>query len=95
MFAKEQLKELAEAKRLVVLQSDIHRGLLRVEGALLAERLAGVRAARKKLAANRPLLLGGAVIATVLAIRHWRALARWAPSVLTVWKWWNSLGTRH
>lgn len=91
MFAQARLRDLAAAKRLVVLQSDIYRGLVQVEGAALRERLAKVRTAREKVLANRPLLLAGAAVAGVLAVRHWRALARWAPSILTAWRWWKSL----
>jgi hypothetical protein len=91
MFAKARLRELDDTKRLVVLQSDIHRGLLQLESAAVRERLAGFLSARQKLAARGPLLIAGAAVAGVLAVRHWRTLARWAPSVLAAWRWWRAL----
>jgi hypothetical protein len=91
MFSQARLKELDDAKRLVVLQSDIHRGLLRLESAALCRRFTGLRAPPDELAANRPLILAGAAVAGVLAVRYWRTLARWAPSLLTVWRWWRSV----
>lgn len=91
MFAKARLKELDEAKRLVVVQSDIHRGLFRFETAALYGRFANLRSARARITASRPLLVAAAAVAGVLATRHWRTLAQWAPSVLTGWRWFRRL----
>jgi len=94
MFAEARLKELDEAKRLVVLQADVHRGLLQLESAVLREQLARLRSVGGTVTANRPLLIAGAAVAGLLAARHWRALARWVPSVLVAWRWWRRLRSR-
>jgi hypothetical protein len=87
MFTGQRLSELEERKRLLVLQSDMHRGLLRLEAGLWRERLSWVRSTQTTLAAGRPLLLAGGVVAGVVALRHWRSLLRWAPALLTAWRW--------
>jgi hypothetical protein len=87
MFAKARLKELDDIKRMTVLQADTYRSLLQLESAAICERLDSLRSVRAKVAANRPLLLVGATIAGVLALRHWQTLARWAPSVFAAWRW--------
>jgi hypothetical protein len=86
MFAK-QLNELAERRRLLVMESDLHRSLLILERENLRARLAGLRAARERVAAGSPLLIAGGAVAGLLAMRHWRKLARWMPAALTVLRW--------
>ena len=81
MFAKQRLNELAGRRRLLVIEADLHRSLIGLERESLRERLAGLRAARGKAAANRPLLIAGGAVAGLLAMRHWRKLARWIPPV--------------
>lgn len=90
MFAKGRLRELAEMRRLVVLQSEIHRGVLRLEGASLWERFAFLGPVSGKLRSHRALLVTGAALAGVLATRRWRSIAGWIPAGLTVWRWWRS-----
>lgn len=85
MFAQRQLTELAERRRLLVLEADLHRSLIRLE------RLASLQAARTMVATNRPLLIAGGAVTGLLAMRHWRKLARWIPTALTVLSWVQSL----
>jgi hypothetical protein len=90
MFAK-QLNKLAERRRLLVMEADLHRSLLGLERQNLRARLADLRAARERVAAGSPLLIAGGAVAGLLAVRHWRKLARWIPSALTALRWVQSL----
>ncbi|MBI5384512.1 MAG: hypothetical protein HZA90_07460 [Verrucomicrobia bacterium] len=81
------MKELDQAKRLVVLQADLHRHLLQLEAVALRERLAGLGAARATLKSPRPLLVAAGVVAGLLALRKGRALARWMRTAFTAWRW--------
>jgi hypothetical protein len=94
MSARQRLNELAEAKRLLALQGDLHRSLLRLDGCALRARFASLSAARAKLEAGRPLLFAGAVLAGVLAARRWRTLLRWAPTAVAAYRWLCRLTTK-
>lgn len=90
MLSHSRLRELEAAKRLVVLQSDLHRQLLQMETAAWRERLTRAGVAIGGTTPSRPVLAAASVIAGLLAFRHWRALARWAPSAFAAWRWWRS-----
>ncbi len=81
------MNELAERRRLLVLEADLHRSLLDLECENLRARLAGLRAARERVAAGSPVLIAGGTVAGLLAVRHWRKLARWIPAALTALRW--------
>ncbi len=83
MFAQRQLNELAERRRLLVMEADLHRSLITLERESLRARLDGLREARGKVASHSPLLIAGGAVAGLLAMRHWRKLARWIPTALT------------
>jgi len=83
MFAK-KLNALAERKRLIVLESDLHRSLVELECAQLRARLDSARAG---IRLGGPWLLAGGAVAGLVAARHWRGLARWAPRALAAWRW--------
>lgn len=87
MFAQSRLRELESAKRIEVLKSDLHRGILRVECAKVGERLCGFRSTWTRMGVGRPLLLVAAAVAGGLAVRHWKTVVRWAPSALAAWRW--------
>lgn len=87
MFAKPQLNELAERRRLLVMEADLHRSLIGLEREGLRERLAGLQAAREKVASSSSWLIAGGAVAGLLAVRHWRKLARWLPAVLAALRW--------
>ena len=91
MFANQQLNELAERRRLLVMEADLHRSLVGLERARLLERLPRMPAARGQVATNRPLLIAGGAVAGLLAMRHWRKLARWLPAALAAQRWVQSL----
>ena len=94
MLARRRLSELAEARRLVVLQADLHRNLLRLETETLRERFAGLTAARDRLWSGRPVWVAGAVLAGVLAVSRWRTLLRWAPAAATVYRWFRRFAAK-
>ncbi len=87
MAAGQRLKDLEEAKQLLVLQSELHRRLLRLEIDSLHDRFGGVAALGRGLRGNRPLLWGGAALAGILALRRWRTLLRWAPTAAAAGRW--------
>jgi hypothetical protein len=91
MSARKRLTGLAEAKRLLVLQGDLHRTLLRIEGYALRERLADLAMVSEKSRRGRPLVLAGSVLAGILAVRRWRALLRWAPAAVAGYRCLNRL----
>lgn len=87
MFANQRLNELAERKRLLLLEAELHRGLISLECESLQGRLAGLLATRERVASQHPLLIAGGTVAGLLALRHWRKLARWMPAALTTLRW--------
>jgi hypothetical protein len=87
MSAKSAIEELAERRRLLVMEADLHRSLIVVERERLRERVAGWQAARERIARGRPLLLAGGAVAGLLAARHWRKLARRFPAAFAAWQW--------
>lgn len=91
MSPPRQLNELAERRRLLVMEADLHRNLIGLERASLRAQLADLRLAREGVTANKPLLLVGGVLAGWLAVRHAHKLARWLPTALTAWRWLQSL----
>jgi uncharacterized membrane protein YhiD involved in acid resistance len=87
MFATQKLNELAERKRLLLLEAELHRGLIGLERDSLQKRLAGLRTTQERVASNRPLVIAGSTVAGLLALRHWRKLACWMPTALTALRW--------
>jgi len=86
MFAQARLKELAEARRLLVMQSDIHRGLIRLEIASWTGSLDGLDSVRAKIAGHPRLASLGAVLSGLLLMRYRRALVRWTFLGLMSWR---------
>jgi hypothetical protein len=87
MFGKEELKELDERKRLLLLEADLHRSLIELECVNLRKQFAPLGEARDRIAAGGPWLFAGSTIAGVLALRHWRSVIRWAPLAMSTMRW--------
>ncbi len=87
MPAQKQLNDLAERKRLLRLQGDLHRALLQAEFTRARARVKWVNQARENITGNPLLLAGGGALAGFLALRNWRTLAKWAPAALSAWHW--------
>jgi hypothetical protein len=79
--------ELAERKRVLVLQAELHRATLRTELAGVRERLNWLQSAREKVGAASPWLAVGAGVVGILAARRWRIAVRWIPAALTALRW--------
>jgi hypothetical protein len=93
MFARQQ-DELTERRRLLVMEADLHRGLVALERERLRERLAGLQAARNHVAAGGPMLAAAGAVAGLLAVRHWRKLARWIPTAIAALRWMRTRNRR-
>lgn len=91
MSAGHPLMELAERKRLLVLQADLHRTMLRAEGLNACARLSWLNQARHQARAAGPWLAAG--MATVGLVAAWRGykLATWIPRALAAWRAWRRL----
>lgn len=83
MFPSTRLKELAQRKQLLLLQSDLHRELITVERHVLHARL---QAATDSVKSNRWWLIGGALGAGWMTFRSGGKLTRWLPLALTAWR---------
>jgi hypothetical protein len=82
MFPSTRLKELAQRKQLVLLQSDLHRELITVERHHLQARL---QATTDSVKSNRWWLIGGALGTGWLMRRSAGKLTRWLPLAATAW----------
>jgi hypothetical protein len=87
MFAKE-LNDLAERKRLILLEADLHRSLIGLGASSLWAKLDSVRAVARP---GNPWLLAGSAVAGLIAVRYGRGLARWIPTALAAWRWFRRL----
>jgi len=81
------MNELLERKRLLLLQADLHRALLRNECTKMGTRLSWLHEARDKVRSASPWLAVGAGVVSLLAARRWRNLTPWIPQILAIWRW--------
>lgn len=94
MPAPEIAHELADRKRLLILQSDLHRALIGAEVARASAQLERADQWRTGMASH-PWLLGGiATVAGFLGVRHWRSALKWLPAGLAAWRWYDKLKLR-
>lgn len=91
MFTRRPLNELAERRRLLLMESELHRSVIGLECENLRARLAGLNEKRERLAKKSSWLVAGGTVAGLLALRHWRKAARWIPSALIALRWVKSL----
>jgi hypothetical protein len=84
MLAGSQLNQLAERRRLLVMEADLQRALIALECENLRAKWSGVAALRQQVASASPLLAVGAAVAGLLAVRHRRKLGGWLAVVPTV-----------
>lgn len=84
------LHQLAERKRLLVAEADLHRGLIAAEVNRYRARL---ETAREGVRVGGPWLAAGSAIAGVLLARKWssvtRVLPTAVPSLLAAWRWYK------
>ncbi|MEW6158607.1 MAG: hypothetical protein AB1813_14335 [Verrucomicrobiota bacterium] len=86
MPAQRPLEDLRERKRLLVLQADLHRALLRAEFLSARERLSWLSDAQSTARSAGPWLSLGAAAIGLLAAWRARKLARWIPAALALWR---------
>lgn len=86
MFAKQQMTELAERRRLLLLEAELHRGIIVMEYQGLRGQLASLRNLRGQITGGKPWFIAAAAVAGLVAVRHWRKVVRWLPHALTVWR---------
>jgi len=85
MLHQEQVIDLAERKRLLVVEAELHRNVITLECDQIQDRVSSLLNVRKQLAAN-PWVVGGTTLAGLIAARHWRQTIRWVPQVFTLWR---------
>ena len=88
MFAKE-LNELAQRKRLILLESSLHRGLLEAECLALRAQLESVQSV---FDTGRRWFHWGEAAAGWLTTRRGAGLAHWVSAALAAWRWIRRLG---
>lgn len=76
MSARARLNELAEQKRALVLQADLHRQLILAERLRLEQRVAVVQ---EQVTNHRWWWIGGAALAGWFVTRRLGGIARWLP----------------
>jgi hypothetical protein len=94
MPEKPHLNELAERKRLLILEADLHRTIIGVECRGLRSRVESLNGLRGQISAKRPWFIGGGALAGLMALRHWRKLLRWAPQAFAIWRVFKKKRTR-
>lgn len=87
MPAQRQLSELQERKRLLILQSDLHRLLLRAECSSVSARLSWLSEVKSQVRSASPWLGVGTAVVGMLATRRLRRLALWTSTAIAVWRW--------
>lgn len=87
MSPEREITTLAERKRLLLLESQLHRNLIALECQGLRARLDTLDNLRARLSRLNPWLLAGAGTAGLLAAGRWRSLLRWLPAALAAWRW--------
>jgi hypothetical protein len=85
------LISLAERKRALVLEAELHRRIVELERLRLHKRVEG---ARESLHAHRWWIVGATAITGLFVSRKPRSLFRWIPIGVTAWRVIRNLKTR-
>jgi len=83
MSASARVNDLAQRKRLLVLQAELHRQIIEIERIRLFDRVDFLRG---RLLANRWWLLGSVAAAGWLSTRKFGRLLRFLPMGMTAWR---------
>ena len=94
MLAQKELNDLAERRRLLVVEADLHRNLIALEVQNLRAKIEWLGQAREQFSLGKPWLAAGGVAAGLLAVRHWRKVIRWVPVAMTAFRWIRKLKGR-
>lgn len=87
MLAGQELNELAERRRLLVAEAELHRSLIAWERENLRSGLDALREARGGFKLGGRWLAGAGALAGLLTVRHWRKLWRWFPFGFVALRW--------
>lgn len=87
MAVSKELSELAERKRLLLLESRMHRDLLSLEAGRLQERLDRLSGVWKQTQRLAPWVLAGSAAAGAVGGRKWAGVLRLAPKAWALWRW--------
>lgn len=77
------MNDLAQRKRLLTAQADLHRELMGLECARWHGRWSAAGSFTRN---NRWWLAGGVLVAGVLLTRRWRGLVQWLPAAASLWR---------
>lgn len=88
------MNDLAERRKMLLLEADLHRSVIGLERVNIQTRLADLKKARERVAPGGPWLVAGSAVAGLFAVRHLRNLAVWIPTAMTAWRWMKSLTTK-
>lgn len=88
MAAQKKLNDLAERKRLLILEAELHRALLRAEATRARARLAWLNLGGRERRLSPWLLVGSALVG-LFAARYRRTLLKWLPTALAALRWFN------
>jgi hypothetical protein len=87
MPAQSTMIDLQVRKRLLTMQADLHRGLLKAEAANLRAQWSWVSEVGQKARSLNPWVSVGAAALGLVAAWRGRRLARWVPVALAAWRW--------
>jgi hypothetical protein len=87
MFAQKEIDQLGERKRLLLLEAEVHRSIINLECESIRAKLKDLREAREQIGPAGPWLMAGSAFAGVLALRHWRRVAKWVPTIFATVRW--------
>jgi hypothetical protein len=93
MSAKSSLDELAERKRLLTQQAELHRAVLQIEAANARSKLVRLADVREHLPGG-PWLMAGSALAGFLVLRRWRFVLKWLPAVMPIWRLFRKMQSR-
>jgi len=91
MSAKRALTDLHERKRLLTLQADLHRAVLRAECANLAGRVKSLASLGGKVQSAAAWLAGGAALAGWLVARNRAKAVGWISTAFAAWRWFRKM----
>ena len=91
MLAQKELNQLAERKRLLLLEAEVHRSIIQLECESIRAKLQDLRDAREQIGPAGPWLMAGSAFAGVLALRHWRRVSKWVPTIFAAVRWFKKL----
>ena len=83
MLAQKQLNDLAERRRLLVLEAELHRSVIALEGENLRAQLKWIGRVREYVSAGSPWLKAGVMVAGIFAVRRRHKLGRWMQAALS------------